>query len=56
MKQIKIDHQNVMKSIQTQDKLDSDKHQAIMTRLQQQSDNVERSGKIDVAEFSGKVP
>ena len=55
MKQIKKDHQNAMKSIQLQDKLESDKHKAIMTRIQQQSDKVEQSGIIDVAEFSGKV-
>ena len=44
-----------MKSIHLQDKLELDKHEAIMTRIQQQSDKVEQSGIIDVAEFSGKV-
>lgn len=56
MKQIEIDHQKAMKSIQTQAELESAKHQSIMTRIQQQSDNVEQSGKINVPEFSSKVP
>ena len=55
MKEIEINHQNAMKSIQTQSELESAQHKAIMTRIIQQKNTIEESGKLDGNQFLSKA-
>ena len=55
MKEIEANHKNAMKSIQTQSELESDQHKAIMTRIIQQRNIVEESGKLDGNQFLSKA-
>ena len=52
MRQIEINHQNTMKSIQAQSELETAKHEAMMKRITEQSNTVQESGKIDIPQFS----
>lgn len=55
MKEIQSNHQNAMKSIQTQSELESAQHKAIMTRIIQQRNTFEESGKLDGNQFLSKA-
>ena len=55
MRQIELDHQTAMKSIQTQSEIETVKHEAMMKRIMEQSNNVQKSGKIDVPNFASNV-
>ena len=47
MRQIELNHQKAMKSIQTQSELESAQHQAIMIRIKQLDATVGDLGKLD---------
>ena len=55
MKEIKTNHKNAMKSIQTKSELESAQHKAIMTRIIQQRNIFEESGKLDGNQFLSKA-
>ena len=55
MKKIELEHKRKMLAIQQQANFEKAEHNSIMARINEQSNSVERTGELDVNQFSSKI-